>query len=1137
MPDLATRPSTALLLLCALACASCLTGGNGRVLYRHPRPAIVPVEPASTLALPKSAGAPAEHTLVPPLSLTAADGTALTLGRVGVRGFVDGPLALTELHLDFVHAEARTIEGRFEITLPPGAEISRFAMRVGDSWQEAEVVERQRARAVYETILHQGLDPALLEHEAGNRFSARVFPIGPNERKQLIVSYTHELDGGGGTYAIPLRGLPKVPELAVEVGSAQAGVVFERVFERHLAQEDLIVTVPSTRGLAFADRELAVARIVPVTSEASSANVEPLESVTILFDTSASRAANFGEKLHRFESFCAALHAQIPSDPKLVLVAFDQTSEVIYRGPLSGLGKQHFDRIADRRALGATDLSGALSRLRKGESERLLLATDGVATAGQVVDADALAGEIANAGFERVDVLIDGSVRDQALLERLVASFSGQIIELERTKPNVAASRVRRPSLGPIDIEVEGASWVSPREVRGLQPGDDVLVFARFDAPARALRVTTRERDGEARAQHLELTVMARPLLERAMVSRRVRELATQLQDRAAAEPEWALLTRRELVELSTKHRVLTPYTAMLVLENDASYARFDLHRDAMAPILTVSDHGLVVQRARDPLPPEEDSLLVTKFKSESEDPPTLEDGPLSEWSSADDEASEEIAGDVLQPEGANIREEENPLESDGHQAEAMRQAPKAKKVNKKARRARPKPVARVEVRRSITSDAFELEPVELTRIDHAVRRCYDHSLAHDGSWDGRAEIHLSVRGSGEVDELRIDGASGHPSFDQCLRAHAWEWHFVASGRAGWLLRSYVFVPGVPTSSWSPPSVLRSPTPVPSPQPPVEGRYAEVLDLLAADRRAEALELALVWHELFPGDPLALLALGKALLAANRLEEAARAYGGIIDLHPSRADILRFAGNLLESLPEPPLPLVIDCYERAVAARPDQPSGYRMLAMAHARSDALDDAFTTLEHALELQLPSDRYLRVQQLMLVDLQMIAGAWAAREPKRRAEVLRRIVAVGGRLDVLPSLRFVLTWETDANDVDLHVRDAHGQHADYENRALPDGGGQLLADVTTGFGPEGFVVHEPKMFPYLLSVVYYNRGVSGHGIGQVQIVHHDGAGNLRFESRPFVVMSERHEFALGVVNVPSVGDPADTIGGLGL
>src|SRR4029077_16314203 len=119
----------------------------------------------------------------------------------------------------------RTREGRFRITLPSGATISRFAMRVGDRWQEGEGVEQQAGRVAYEDFLHRRQDPALLETEAGNEFSARVFPIPPAATKELIVSYSRELLRGIDPYRLPLRGLPKLGSLTIRalVGKSVVG--------------------------------------------------------------------------------------------------------------------------------------------------------------------------------------------------------------------------------------------------------------------------------------------------------------------------------------------------------------------------------------------------------------------------------------------------------------------------------------------------------------------------------------------------------------------------------------------------------------------------------------------------------------------------------------------------------------------------------------------------------------------------------------------------------------------------------------------------------------------------------------------------------------------------------------------------
>jgi uncharacterized protein YfaP (DUF2135 family) len=111
-------------------------------------------------------------------------------------------------------------------------------------------------------------------------------------------------------------------------------------------------------------------------------------------------------------------------------------------------------------------------------------------------------------------------------------------------------------------------------------------------------------------------------------------------------------------------------------------------------------------------------------------------------------------------------------------------------------------------------------------------------------------------------------------------------------------------------------------------------------------------------------------------------------------------------------------------------------------------------------------------------------------------------------------------VLTWETDANDVDFHIRDAKKGHAFYSQKELRSGG-ELYEDVTTGYGPECFTIRgAPKAAPYELSIHYYSRGPMGYGMGKLEIVRHDGRGNLAFEERPFVVMNDQAFVELGTV-----------------
>ena len=49
------------------------------------------------------------------------------------------------------------------------------------------------------------------------------------------------------------------------------------------------------------------------------------------------------------------------------------------------------------------------------------------------------------------------------------------------------------------------------------------------------------------------------------------------------------------------------------------------------------------------------------------------------------------------------------------------------------------------------------------------------------------------------------------------------------------------------------------------------------------------------------------------------------------------------------------------------------------------------------------------------------------------------------------------------------------------------------------------------------------YYSRGPMGYGMGKLQIVQHDGAGELRFEERPFIIMKDRAYVDLGKFTGP--------------
>ncbi len=1006
-----------------------------------------------------------------PLSLTASDGTGLSLVALEANGVLEPPLAFTELHLTFDNPRDRIIEGQFRISLPPGAALSRFAMKSDAGWQEGEVVERQRARVVYEDYLHRRQDPALLEQDAGNQFSARVFPIPAHGRKELIVSYSHALTRSDQPYVLPLQGLARVGRLDVRVllggrpakdaaASNLGGEVSDRrVVELHkqdwTPDRDFTIAPDSSGGSRAALRQgnLAVARIAaPVAAEP-----QEIAGLYVLIDSSASRALGYAAQVRRLGQLISGLRQGSGGATPVGVAAFDQEVVPVFEGPASRFGEEEMQRLRDRRPLGASDLGQALAWLgdrldREGHKyPRVLLLTDGVATAGETEGRalKAAVHALGDKGVERLDVLAVGGLRDEATLRELTTgnlAHDGQRIDGAAPLPEIAR-RLTLACRSGIAVKIPGATWVWPDTLDGVQPGDETLVYA--DLPAdRPLRVVLDGKGLDGKPQEIgDLGSAERPLLERAWAAARIERLTHLRETAGAGDDDLRKALGLEIVEVSVKHRVLSPFTSLLVLETQYDYARFGLDRKSLADILTVGPGGLDVMARkgfdRDRNERDRNDRLTINLKAE----PTY-----YTFDAFGEVGANETAQPVVEGEDRITVAAESPL---------------------------------LDERAVGVQDG----------VEGGVAGGVSGGVA-GGVVAGIARV--QVPEPSEAPRARSAGAPAPPP-PPALR--------ISTGANA---------SGGRVASRDDSQEKEAETPAYS------GRFAEVKENLAAGRVSKARAVAEAWNTEAPGDVLALIALGEAWEAGGDPAGAGRAYGSIIDLFPTRADLRRLAGERLERLGQNGLALAIDTYRKAVAERPDHPSGHRLLAWALLRAGHFGDAFGALETGIDQKYPDGRFAGVDRVLREDLGLLAAAWLRAEPGRREEVLDRLRSHEAELEDQPSVRFVLTWETDANDVDLHVWDRNGDHAFYGKKTLPSGG-QLYADVTTGYGPECFTVRDPARrdaAPYRLGVHYYSRGPMGYGMGTVQVVRHDGKGTLTVEPRPFVVMTDAAMVKLGTV-----------------
>ena len=77
---------------------------------------------------------------------------------------IDNQVAQTTVDQVFRNDYPRDLEGTYIFPLPEDASISKFSMFVGGEELKGEILDRDRARRIYEEIVRRRKDPALLEY-------------------------------------------------------------------------------------------------------------------------------------------------------------------------------------------------------------------------------------------------------------------------------------------------------------------------------------------------------------------------------------------------------------------------------------------------------------------------------------------------------------------------------------------------------------------------------------------------------------------------------------------------------------------------------------------------------------------------------------------------------------------------------------------------------------------------------------------------------------------------------------------------------------------------------------------------------------------------------------------------------------
>jgi Ca-activated chloride channel family protein len=199
----------------------------------------------------------ADSGVLVPADKRAPDPAVLSLTEMQVEIHVDNGDARVWLRQVFTNHTGTPQEGNYLFALPGGTTISDFAVWDGPVRIPAVILERKRAKAIYQELKSQAIDPGLLEQgerteddaRRSSLFSAHIVPIPPYGTKRLEIEY-HEhipVSARKSYFLLPLKpdayAIQKVKKLSIHFELRSAGRLKDfalqgKLLQFHIEQQD-----------------------------------------------------------------------------------------------------------------------------------------------------------------------------------------------------------------------------------------------------------------------------------------------------------------------------------------------------------------------------------------------------------------------------------------------------------------------------------------------------------------------------------------------------------------------------------------------------------------------------------------------------------------------------------------------------------------------------------------------------------------------------------------------------------------------------------------------------------------------------------------------------------------------------------
>ncbi len=548
-----------------------------------------------------------------------------------VQVIVNNGFSRTEVDQVFINDGDRDLEALYSFPVPRAASLSEVSLWIDGQETVGEVLEKARARKVYEDQKAQGNDSALAEKDDYKTFTVKVHPVraGAETRVRLVYYQPLEIDLNVGRYVYPIAegGVDEeriafwsvddtvreafsfnlllksaFPVKDIRVPGLMNSAVIAKQNNGETKDEIYSVRIDNTEGASLSqdivcyyrldDTVPARLELVPykpspdqegtfmavVTPGASLKRIAEGIDWTFILDVSGSMS---GSKITTLADGVSRVLGKMSAEDRFRIVTFNNSARDFTGGYIQatqGNVQSTIQQVRGIKAGGGTALYEGLQkgygRLDDDRTTGIVLVTDGVANIGATKEAAFL--KLLRKYDIRLFTFVIGNSANRPLLNKIARESGGFAMNISSCDDIVgrivqAKAKVLHENLHDVKLHFHGerVSEITPARIGNLYLGQQLVVFGKYNGSGHVdmelkAKISGKDHSWRCAAKFPEKDT-DNPEIERLWALSAVEDRMEKIRE----DGESAKL-RKEIVTLGTNYSLVTDYTSMVIVNEEA---------------------------------------------------------------------------------------------------------------------------------------------------------------------------------------------------------------------------------------------------------------------------------------------------------------------------------------------------------------------------------------------------------------------------------------------------------------------------------------------------------------------------------------------------------------------------------------